>query len=230
MKDANSVPIMVEGKIGNNHEPSNMAVNGKSYTVEKSHSTLPNISVNLGLSGDQRMTDISGFEEGIPMSGRSSDILCGDIFGVSPIRVRKVGNQDAMNIWKSVLRDNWDDDHGYYKYHLGEVLDGRYRITAGYGKGVFSTVVQAKDLKAAENDPEEVAIKIICNDVTKERYKSGKMEVSVLEKLLSADREDKRHCVRFISSFMAEAYCCKDVLKAAFHRVEASKELQYPPL
>jgi serine/threonine-protein kinase PRP4 len=52
---------------------------------------------------------------------------------------------------------------------LGEVLGGRYRITAGYGKGVFSTVVQAKDLKAGENDPEEVAIKIICNDDTKER-------------------------------------------------------------
>ena len=57
----------------------------------------------------------------------------------------------------------------YTEYHLGEVLDGRYKITAGYGKGVFSTVVQAKDLKAGENDPEEVAIKIICNDDTKER-------------------------------------------------------------
>lgn len=49
------------------------------------------------------------------------------------------------------------------------MLDGHYRITAGSGKGVFSTVVQAKDLKAGENDPEEVAIKIICNDDTKER-------------------------------------------------------------
>ena len=57
----------------------------------------------------------------------------------------------------------------YTEYHLGEVLDGRYKITAGYGKGVFSTVVQAKDLKAGKNDPEEVAIKIICNDDTKER-------------------------------------------------------------
>jgi serine/threonine-protein kinase PRP4 len=57
----------------------------------------------------------------------------------------------------------------YTEYHLGEVLDGHYRITAGYGKGVFSTVVQAKDLTAGENDPEVVAIKIICNDDTKER-------------------------------------------------------------
>jgi hypothetical protein len=55
---------MVEGKIGNNHEPSNMTVNGNSYTVRKSHPTQPNISINLGISGDQRT---KGFEESIPM-------------------------------------------------------------------------------------------------------------------------------------------------------------------
>uniref|UniRef100_A0A453H700 non-specific serine/threonine protein kinase n=1 Tax=Aegilops tauschii subsp. strangulata TaxID=200361 RepID=A0A453H700_AEGTS len=168
------------------------------------------------------------------MGARSSDILCDDIFGVSPIRVQKSGNLEGMHVRKNSLRDNWDDEHGYYsklyqsflfislstfqlllynssffafytEYHLGEVLDGHYRITAGSGKGVFSTVVQAKDLKAGENDP-EVAIKIICNE--KERYKSGKREVSVLEKLSSADREDKRHCVRFISSFMYRDHLC----------------------
>uniref|UniRef100_N1QQL5 Serine/threonine-kinase PRP4-like protein n=1 Tax=Aegilops tauschii TaxID=37682 RepID=N1QQL5_AEGTA len=141
----------------------------------------------------------------ILQGARSSDILCDDIFGVSPIRVQKSGNLEGMHVRKNSLRDNWDDEHGYYKYHLGEVLDGHYRITAGSGKGVFSTVVQAKDLKAGENDP-EVAIKIICNE--KERYKSGKREVSVLEKLSSADREDKRHCVRFISSFMYRDHLC----------------------
>ncbi|CAM0875199.1 unnamed protein product [Alopecurus aequalis] len=208
VKDANSVILRVDEKIGDNNEPSNMAVNGKSYTVGNSPSTQPNISINLKLSGDQRTTDVSVFEEGIPMSERSSDILCGDIFGVSPIRVQKLGNQDGMNIWENALRDNWDDENGYYKYHLGEVLDGRYRITAGYGKGVFSTVVQAKDPKDGKIYPEEVAIKIICNDNTKERYKSGKREVSVLEKLSSADREDKRHCVRFISSFMYRDHLC----------------------
>ncbi|KAK1645024.1 hypothetical protein QYE76_062829 [Lolium multiflorum] len=208
VKDAYSVTLMVEGKIGNNHEPSNMNVNGNSNTVRKSHPTQPNISINLGVSGDQRTKGYSGFEESIPMSGRSSDILSGDIFGVSPIRVPKSGNLNGMHIRKNGLRDNWDDEDGCYKYHLGEVLGGRYRITAGYGKGVFSTVVQAKDLKAGKNDPEEVAIKIICNDDTKERYKSGKREASVLEKLSNADREDRRHCVRFISSFMYRDHPC----------------------
>ena len=66
MIDANSVILRVEQNIGNNHEPSNMVVNGKSDTVGKSP-TQPNISINLGLSGDQRTTDVSVFEEVIPM-------------------------------------------------------------------------------------------------------------------------------------------------------------------
>ncbi|XBH82844.1 hypothetical protein VPH35_071410 [Triticum aestivum] len=191
VKDANSVTVIVDEK---------------SYTLGMTPPIQPNISINSGISGDQWTACVSGFQEGIPKGDRSSDILCDDIFGASPITVQKLGNLDGMHARKNSLRDNWDDEHGYYKYHLGEVLDGHYRITAGSGKGVFSTVVQAKDLKARKNDPEEVAIKIICNE--KERYKSGKREVSVLEKLSSADREDKRHCVRFISSFMYRDHLC----------------------
>lgn len=51
-------------------------------------------------------------------------------------------------------------------YRFGEVLDGRYEVIAAHGKGVFSTVVRAKDLKAGKGDPEEVAIKIIRNNET----------------------------------------------------------------
>lgn len=51
-------------------------------------------------------------------------------------------------------------------HRFGELLDGRYEITAAHGKGVFSTVVRAKDLKAGKNDPEVVAIKIIRKNET----------------------------------------------------------------
>lgn len=51
-------------------------------------------------------------------------------------------------------------------YRLGEVLDGRYEVIAAHGKGVFSTVVRAKDMKRGKSDPEEVAIKIIRNNDT----------------------------------------------------------------
>ncbi|MCI13590.1 serine/threonine-protein kinase PRP4, partial [Trifolium medium] len=51
-------------------------------------------------------------------------------------------------------------------YRFGEILDGRYEVTAAHGKGVFSTVVRAKNLKAGNGEPDEVAIKIIRNNDT----------------------------------------------------------------
>lgn len=51
-------------------------------------------------------------------------------------------------------------------YRFGEVLDGRYEVAAAHGKGVFSTVVRAKDLKAGHDEPEEVAIKILRSNET----------------------------------------------------------------
>ncbi|PIA34629.1 hypothetical protein AQUCO_03700133v1 [Aquilegia coerulea] len=102
--------------------------------------------------------------------------------------------------------DEWDDKEGYYKHMLGEVLDSRFEVTAALGKGVFSTVVRAKDLKAAKGDPTEVAIKIIRNNhVT---YKAGLAEQVILKKLADADPKDRCHCVSFISSFMYRGHLC----------------------
>ncbi len=44
---------------------------------------------------------------------------------------------------------------------LGEVLDQRYHVYSNLGKGVFSTVVKAKDIQENGLD---VAIKIIRNN------------------------------------------------------------------
>jgi serine/threonine-protein kinase PRP4 len=56
------------------------------------------------------------------------------------------------------LLDNWDDAEGYYRIILGELLDGRYNVQANLGKGVFSAVVRATDLK---KNGDLVAIKIV---------------------------------------------------------------------
>ncbi|KAK3146316.1 hypothetical protein QOZ80_3BG0264540 [Eleusine coracana subsp. coracana] len=133
----------------------------------------------------------------------SEDVFADDIFGESPIAVQKFHKEGGFRIEENAHYDNWDDAQGYYKYRIGEVLCGRYEILAGHGKGVFSNVVRAKDLKAGKDDPYEVAIKIICsNPIT---YKAGKQEISILEKLASANPEDRRHCVRVYSKqlFMA---------------------------
>ncbi|KAF5195942.1 Serine/threonine-protein kinase PRP4-like protein [Thalictrum thalictroides] len=147
-----------------------------------------------------------GLGDGTPKSERSEDIFCDDIFGESPAGVRKAGKGEGLQVERNGLNDNWDDAEGYYSYRFGEVLDGRYEVTAAHGKGVFSTVVRAKDLKAGKGEPEEVAIKIIRNNDT--MYKAGLEELVILKKLVSADPEDRRHCVRYVSSFKYRNHLC----------------------
>ncbi|KAK8977289.1 hypothetical protein V6N11_021374 [Hibiscus sabdariffa] len=151
-------------------------------------------------------SDAAGLGEGTPKSERSNDIFSDDIFGETPTGVRKLGKGDGLPVVRSGLNDNWDDAEGYYSYRFGELLDGRYEVTAAHGKGVFSTVVRAKDLKAGASVPHEVAIKIIRNNET--MHKAGQLEVQILKKLAGADPDDKRHCVRFLSSFKYRNHLC----------------------
>ncbi|KAK8546934.1 hypothetical protein V6N13_099680 [Hibiscus sabdariffa] len=154
----------------------------------------------------EKTSGAAGLGEGTPKSERSDDIFCDDIFGETPTGVRKLVKGDGLPVIRSGLHDNWDDAEGYYSYRFGELLDSRYEVTAAHGKGVFSTVVRAKDLKSGANFPEEVAIKIIRNNET--MHKAGQLEVQVLKKLAGADPDDKRHCVRFLSSFKYRHHLC----------------------
>ncbi|XP_038720820.1 serine/threonine-protein kinase prpf4B-like isoform X2 [Tripterygium wilfordii] len=158
------------------------------------------INVSEKTSGD------GGLGKGTPKSERLDDIFCDDIFGDSPAGVRKPGKGDSLPIVRSGLHDNWDDAEGYYGHRFGEILDGRYEVTAAHGKGVFSTVVRAKDVKTDNGDPGEVAVKIIRNNET--MHKAGQLEVQILKKLVGADPENKRHCVRFFSSFKYRNHLC----------------------
>lgn len=60
------------------------------------------------------------------------------------------------------MLDDWDDQEGYYKVILGELLDGRYHVQSNLGKGMFSGVVRATDQKTSGL----VAIKLIRNNET----------------------------------------------------------------
>ncbi|CAN8266507.1 unnamed protein product [Cochlearia groenlandica] len=163
----------------------------------------------FGISNSQKTLAPAGLGEGSPKSERSADMFHDDIFGESPAGNGKGhmrGKGDGVPMVRSGLHDNWDDAEGYYSYQFGELIDGRYEVIATHGKGVFSTVVRAKDLKAGSAEPEEVAIKIIRNNET--MHKAGQTEVQILKKLAGADREDKRHCVRFLSSFKYRNHLC----------------------
>ncbi|XP_024528049.1 serine/threonine-protein kinase prp4 isoform X1 [Selaginella moellendorffii] len=170
----------------------------------------PSTPLSLGKSalpnGTILKRNAGGLGEGSPpKSEKPADMFC-DIFGESPAEIRKAGTRDTLAIDTSGLTDNWDDADGYYTYRVGEVLDNRYEIASSHGRGVFSTVVRARDTKAGRGEPEEVAIKIIRSNET--MFKAGQMELIILNKLAGADLENKRHCVRLLSSFEYRNHLC----------------------
>ncbi|XP_074339131.1 uncharacterized protein LOC141677212 isoform X2 [Apium graveolens] len=171
----------------------------KLFSVEKSPEQIVPPALKVTGSG--------ALGEGTPKSEGSDDMFRDDIFGDSPTEVRKSDKGDCLLVESSDrVNDNWDDVEGYYSYRFGEILDSRYEVIAAHGKGVFSSVVRAKDLKAGFGDPEEVAIKIIRNNDI--MLKAGLEELAILKKLVAADKEDKRHCVRYISSFKYRNHLC----------------------
>ncbi|KAL2860406.1 kinase-like protein [Aspergillus pseudodeflectus] len=100
------------------------------------------------------------------------------------------------------MMDNWDDPEGYYNVRLGELINARYHVQQNLGKGMFSSVVRATDSKTGKL----VAIKIIRqNDTMK---KAGLKEINILEQLLEADPEDKKHVIRFERSFEHKGHLC----------------------
>lgn len=94
-----------------------------------------------------------------------------DMFAELPV----APNRDGSNVeaFKAVpvpqakaldmsMLDDWDDQEGYYKVILGELLDGRYHVQSSLGKGMFSGVVRATDQRTTRL----VAIKLIRNNET----------------------------------------------------------------
>ena len=60
------------------------------------------------------------------------------------------------------MLDDFDDEDGYYKIIIGELLENRYHVQMNLGKGMFSAVVRAMD----QVTHRLVAIKIIRNNET----------------------------------------------------------------
>ncbi|KAK9235512.1 kinase-like domain-containing protein [Lipomyces kononenkoae] len=120
--------------------------------------------------------------------------------GAIPVleKATKGGHEDDAN-----LTSNWDDEEGYYRVIIGEMLDnGRYHIQANLGKGMFSSVVKAID----KLDKREVAIKIIRNNEI--MYKAGMKEMGILKKLNLSDPDDKKHLIRLLRSFEFRGHLC----------------------
>lgn len=88
-------------------------------------------------------------------------------------------------------------------------MDSRYEVVEFKGKGVFSSVVRARDLKhrdAATGEHPEVAIKLIRANET--MYKAAQTEQAILRQLAAADPENKKHCIRLLRAFEYRNHMC----------------------
>ncbi|UJR27090.1 hypothetical protein I4U23_008391 [Adineta vaga] len=120
----------------------------------------------------------------------------------SPGARRRQGNTKESE--NPHLTDNWDDSEGYYRVHIGEMLNGRFEVFGSTGQGVFSNVVRARE--EINGRSTEVAIKIIRNNEL--MNKTGWKELEYLRKLNENDSEDRYHCLRLLDHFTHRNHLC----------------------
>ncbi|KAK2964216.1 putative serine/threonine protein kinase [Blattamonas nauphoetae] len=110
----------------------------------------------------------------------------------------------TLPAFQSSAVDNHDDEEGYYKFRIAEVI-GHYRIVAQHGKGVFGTVLKAIDIDP-DSDGREVAIKIARRNDT--MLKSGLHEIDVLKRLKNQSQGQSSYTVLYIEHFLHYDHLC----------------------
>ena len=109
------------------------------------------------------------------------------------------GRAQALDV---TMMDNWDDPEGYYITIRDELFADRYVVMHTLGRGMFSSVIRAKDTQTGQL----VAIKITRNNDT--MRKAGFKEISILETLGAADPTDTKHMIRLLTSFEHKGHLC----------------------
>jgi len=98
--------------------------------------------------------------------------------------------------------ENFDDKEGYLTFQMGELFHERYEVNRVLGKGVFSTVLGAKDTVDGGN----AAIKIIRNNDMM-RKGAGK-ELEFLQLLAKDNGAGKHNIIQLIDDFVHHGHVC----------------------
>ncbi|WFD21246.1 non-specific serine/threonine protein kinase [Malassezia caprae] len=192
----------------------------KTRALSRGHS-VPEIDVTIPEPATKKEKDRLE-EEHVPPTSRSEPDDIDDMFALDNDRAWEApstalaqgGKNDARGPDKIILEkhatasgvglhDNWDDPDGYYRVILGEKLDQRYQVYSILGRGIFASVVRAKDLKQNGRD---VAIKIARRQET--MFKAGMKEIGNLRLLADADPDDKMFVVRLENHFEHRGHLC----------------------
>lgn len=156
-------------------------------------------------AGQQVLEQATNAEGAVKEKKNEFDMFAEDdddnMFAEESVRKSKLAEQSAQALDVGMM-DNWDDAEGYYLTILGELIDGRYQVTANLGRGMFASVVRATDTKLNKL----VAIKIVRNNES--MRKAGIKEVDILKDLAANDPDDRKHVVRLLRSFDHKGHLC----------------------
>ena len=150
----------------------------------------------------------------------------GDIDAPAPVKVGK--RATAAQLLAGELGEeeqaNWDDTDGYYMARPGETIDGRYRVLGVVGRGVFSSVLKARDevQEKEKNEPCYVAVKMIRNNET--MTKAAAKEIELLREISAGDPNGRCHCVRLLNETEHRAHTALIFESMAMNLREALKK------
>eukprot|EP01137_Pigoraptor_chileana_P035494 Opistho-2@29602 len=103
---------------------------------------------------------------------------------------------------QEMVRPEYDDENGHYKYAEGELLDQRYFVKRKLGEGTFGKVLECHDYKKNK----DVAVKVIKN-IPKYRQ-AATIEIGVLLELKKHDPTGENRCIELISYFEFRNHVC----------------------
>ena len=168
------------------------------------------IGETLDEEGQKRLEAVARAHGG---TAPSSDDDMDDIFADTPDDEDKPQNMGvkSQKVDRKALIDSYDDAEGYYNFQVGEIIGSKYEVLKTHGRGVFSSVLRARDVSGIKQNIEkddlpQVAVKVIrANDTM---YKAGQMERVILNKLSQSDPDGKKHCIKLLNSFEYRNHLC----------------------
>eukprot|EP00494_Astrolonche_serrata_P031871 UN32140 len=94
------------------------------------------------------------------------------------------------------------DSKGYMNFVEYLVVKGRYRLQKRIGKGTFSKVFAAKDLKTQN----WVALKVVRN--TDKYQMAAKVEYHILDMIKKEDKKGESNCIQVLDQFIYNGHPC----------------------
>jgi serine/threonine-protein kinase PRP4 len=119
-----------------------------------------------------------------------------------------IARENELTYEKSQTQDTYDDPEGYYKFTVAEIIDQRYKVLSAHGRGVFSTVLRARELQHSTRNRVdlEVAVKVIRANETMKF--ASHLERIILNKLSLTDPTNKRHIIMLFRHFEYRNHVC----------------------